>query len=88
MDRNEIKKQFYKSEIDPTTKVKIVAGLENKYFLKTNNKEYIFLDLDSDYYEIVSEETVASAILNHGYKPLLDERIFEFKERRDFLKNK
>jgi len=77
-------------ELKPDTKVRVVAILEDiggaRYFLKTDQGQYFFLNQDKDHYEWVSEETVASAIIKYGYKPVAGGKFFEFGQRKEVLK--
>lgn len=78
--------QFQNFELQPNTKMQVVAVLENKYFLKTEQGQYFFLNLEKEQAEGVSEAAVASAILKHGYKPKATGQVFEFGQRKEVLK--
>ena len=87
---NKFEQQFHNFEIQPSIQVQVVAFLRDiggtRYFLKTEQGQYIFLNQNLEEYEEVSEEAVASAIIKHGYKPLVDSQTFEFGQKKEILK--
>ena len=83
---NKFEKQPHNFEFQPEANVQVVASLEGRYFLKTDRGQYLFLNQDLEQYEEVPEETVASAIIKHGYKPIANSQIFEFGQRKEILK--
>jgi hypothetical protein len=77
--------QFDRFIPSPETKMQVVAVLEdvggNHYFAKTEAGQYLYLDQTTGEWEEANEDTAASAILKHGYKPIIDGPSFEFKNR-------
>ena len=57
---NKPEQQFNKFELEPNTNVCVVASLESRYFLKTEQGQYLFLNQDLEQYEEVSEVTIVS----------------------------
>ena len=87
---NKFEQQFHNFEIQPSTQVQVVAFLGDtggtRYFLKTEQGQYFFLNQNLEEYEEVSEEAMASAIIKHGYKAISSGQNFEFGQRKEILK--
>lgn len=90
---NKYNQQFNKEIIQelPKGKVTVVAYLDDlsgrKYFLKTEQNKYFWLDSDLDHFEETNESAVLSAIIKHGYKSQANGQTFEFGQRKEVLKN-
>jgi hypothetical protein len=84
----ENKKSFRQENLE-SENVKVVAILNdlsgNKYFLQSESGKYIWLDSSLDDYKEVDENTVASAVVKHGYKPVEDSESFIFSDRKNHL---
>lgn len=76
-------------EPTPTEEVKVLAFLDDtngkRYFLKTMNGSFVYLDQALDRSEIVEEDDVASAVMKHGYKVLNSDSYFPFGKRKEIL---
>lgn len=83
---NKFEQQPHNFELLPEIKVRVVASLEGRHFLKTDQGQYLLLSPDLEQYEEVPEEAVASAILKHGYQPVAGSQVFEFGQRKEILK--
>ena len=72
-------------EIAPNENVRVIASLDDRYFIKSDDGKIYYLDQALAHYEEVSEDMVASAKLKHGYKPIADGALFKFNEREAVL---
>ena len=74
-----------KMEIAPNENVRVIASLEDRYFIKSDDGKVYYLDQALTHYEEVSEDMVASAILKHGYEPIANGESFKFGQRESIL---
>jgi len=72
-------------EIAPNENVRVIASLDDRYFIKSETGKFYYLDQTLTHYEEVSEDMIASAILKHGYKPIVEGALFKFGERETVL---
>jgi hypothetical protein len=82
---NQFEKSMENMEIAPNENVRVIASLEDRYFIKSESGKIYYLDQTLAHYEEVSEDMVASAILKHGYKPIVEGALFKFSEREAVL---
>lgn len=79
----------YSSEIDQHTNVSVFAVLDDlsgrKYYLRTADGQYLWLDSDLKRFEVTIEQSAFAAVVKHGYKMIDTDQTFSFVERDKFL---
>lgn len=83
---NNFEQPVQKQELAPEEKVRVVASLGDRYFIRSEAGKFYYLDPTLAHCEEVSEDAVASAMVKHGYKPIADGAMFEFGNREATLR--
>jgi hypothetical protein len=70
----------------PEEKVRVVASLSDRYFIRSDAGKFYYLDQTLARCEEVPEDAVASAMVKHGYELVAAGVVFEFGNREMALR--